>query len=144
MTPTKLFTRLGEEITEESTICMSDEWHRFPSNFFLPSHIKIRFTRGNITTQLPQLFSDSTTEAGGRFNRKNMFESSSVISPSKCDYHITLSDSMDSNARICMIMIDSSTPAPCRWVYIPWYCEEKVKYKYLCAIPENGKDSMNK
>lgn len=39
-------------------VCIGKEWHRFPSQFFLPSDTRIQFLKSNFDGQLPQTFEE--------------------------------------------------------------------------------------
>ncbi|CAO3634479.1 unnamed protein product [Mucor hiemalis] len=39
-------------------VCIGKEWHRFPSQFFLPSDTRIQFLKSNFNGQLPQTFQE--------------------------------------------------------------------------------------
>lgn len=59
----------------EATVCIGDEWHRFPSSFFLPSsHYHVAWLNDGFTGLLPRPFDPAlggTTAAPRHFNSKN-------------------------------------------------------------------------
>lgn len=42
-------------------VCVGKEWHRFPSQFFLPSDTRIQFLKSEFNGQLPQTFEEDIT-----------------------------------------------------------------------------------
>jgi len=56
--PFKVFRHLAKMHCAQSacTLCMGDEWHHFPSSFFLPGNTTLRFVRMNASSLLPKPF----------------------------------------------------------------------------------------
>lgn len=48
-------------ITTTRIICLGKEWHRFPSNFFIPSKFRIEFIASEFRGQLPKHFDTNVT-----------------------------------------------------------------------------------
>ena len=40
-----------------STVCLGEEWYRFPSHYFLPENYRVRWTKSSFDGALPQYFS---------------------------------------------------------------------------------------
>jgi alpha-1,2-mannosyltransferase len=48
-------------------LCVGKEWYRFPSHYFLPEGVRLRFLESDFRGQLPQYFLESTyTDSEGR------------------------------------------------------------------------------
>ncbi|CAM9447619.1 unnamed protein product [Chrysoparadoxa australica] len=70
-------------------LCMAGEWYRYPSSFYLPPGVNLRFIQSHYEGQLPQPF----TAKGGTsatppqpFNDLNREEPSRYTTLSECDY----------------------------------------------------------
>lgn len=76
--PLKVYARL-EEISSAKTpnnVCIGKEWHRFPSNFFVPANTNVKFIKSLTKTVLPKPFKQDGTWSGiwepaHGFNNKN-------------------------------------------------------------------------
>ena len=59
--PMRLYGQLGHLLAHPSTknasLCLGDEWSRFPSNYFLPSSLRVRWIRSSYHHSLPHYFS---------------------------------------------------------------------------------------
>eukprot|EP00873_Tetraselmis_striata_P005503 jgi/Tetstr1/425767/TSEL_001552.t1 len=98
--PIKLFRSLPSEPFGASShltnICVGNEWHRFPSSFFLPSpNYRIRFIKSGFGGLLPKEFSG---EAGGtaaapvELNDKNQPDDRLYVDAAECDYFVGLAE----------------------------------------------------
>lgn len=56
----------------QGTLCMADNWHRFPSHFYLPSTMRVAFLRIGFQGILPQYFVNSTNSTATPFNHHNL------------------------------------------------------------------------
>uniref|UniRef100_A0A7S1SSR8 Mannosyltransferase n=1 Tax=Tetraselmis chuii TaxID=63592 RepID=A0A7S1SSR8_9CHLO len=98
--PMNLYRALPAEAFSASrpttNICVGNEWHRFPSSFFLPSPgYRIRFIKSGFGGLLPKEFS---AEAGGtaaspaELNSRNQPDDRLYISDAECDYFVGLGE----------------------------------------------------
>eukprot|EP00299_Pterocystis_sp_00344_P018418 c9194_g1_i1.p1 GENE.c9194_g1_i1~~c9194_g1_i1.p1 ORF type:complete len:576 (-),score=115.41 c9194_g1_i1:20-1726(-) len=74
------------------TVCVSKEWYRFPSSFFLPSaQVHFRYVQSDFTGQLPQPYSAhaNATQVHHRyFNDRNQGDPTLFTPISECDYFV--------------------------------------------------------
>lgn len=57
--PEPVYAVLGAREAAQSTprsVCVGSEWYRFPSHFYLPSHVNIAFVRSRVGGLLPQYY----------------------------------------------------------------------------------------
>jgi hypothetical protein len=84
-----------------STVCVGNEWYRFPSHFFLPSNARLEYIDDGFKGVLPQhypslsSFSSSfslnkgtSSEPAQPFNNLNQEERSRYLDIHRCDYFI--------------------------------------------------------
>eukprot|EP00210_Caulerpa_lentillifera_P001985 g1903.t1 len=83
---------LPVRVQEKTAVCLGDEWHRFPSSFFLPSKsYRLGFLKQGFLGLLPPDFSEEvmgTRSTKNRFNSENKQELSSYIEAEECDFLI--------------------------------------------------------
>lgn len=74
-------------------VCLGKEWYRFPSHFFLPEGVDVRFLSSGFTGQLPQYFDRELGSRANRtnFNHENAEEVDRYDDPSTCDFVVDLS-----------------------------------------------------
>ena len=54
--------------TNPINMCVGKEWYRFPSHYFLPEGVRLRFLKSDFSGQLPQYFLESTKkDSEGQF-----------------------------------------------------------------------------
>ena len=83
----------------ELNLCMGNDWYTFPSHFFLPKHIKLRFIEESFRGVLPQYYAEvngTFATPAQPFNNRNLEERSRYIPIDTCDY-IIYSDPADSD-----------------------------------------------
>lgn len=73
----------------QTVLCLAKEWHRFPSNFFIPEGVRVEFIPSEFRGQLPKHY-DASVERPTRavpalMNDQNQEEVSRYISLSQCD-----------------------------------------------------------
>ncbi|KAJ2396883.1 mannosyltransferase [Coemansia sp. RSA 2603] len=83
-------------VERRQTVCMGDEWHHFPSSFWLPQGFDVQFVRGAFTAQLPGDFTPvaqsgslqrSTSMVRTDFNAVNLWEPLHALNSTEtCDY----------------------------------------------------------
>lgn len=86
------------EIPADATgnLCLTREWYRFPSSFFLPDTLRLRFVKSEFNGLLPGDFNEeqwllqSVQEEPQGMNNKNMYDEGKVIDISHCDYAIDI------------------------------------------------------
>jgi len=90
---------LLQETKHVSNVCVSKEWHRFPSSFFLPhSSYRLGFLQSEFRGQLPKYYSTgqngtlSTSIYNKHFNDQNMEEPTRYIDLQNCHYIVDLDD----------------------------------------------------
>lgn len=53
-------------------LCVGKEWYRFPSHYFLPDGVRLRFLKSNFKGQLPKYFlENSYIDSDGKFKLSN-------------------------------------------------------------------------
>ena len=77
---------------KEAVLCLAKEWHRFPSNFFIPNKFRVEFIQSEFRGQLPKHFESSvkypTRITPSHMNDQNREETSRYVSLSQCDFII--------------------------------------------------------
>ncbi len=76
----------------DSTLCLGTEWYTFPSHFFLPEKIQIKFINDEFHGLLPQYFNHvngTSTTPSLKFNTLNKEELDRYVQISSCDYVVT-------------------------------------------------------
>lgn len=68
-------------------LCVGREWFHYPSSFFLPDGLRLKFTHSSFDGMLPGDFNDSPDHF---FNNKNEFQPEFVVPVSECDYFIDI------------------------------------------------------
>lgn len=83
--PLRLYRDFFSAFRQSSgVLCLGDEWHRFPSTFFLPSDVRTEFIRDGFLGQLPAHF-DSVAP---HFNPFNRAEEDRFVDAERCDFLI--------------------------------------------------------
>ncbi|CAB5362776.1 unnamed protein product [Rhizophagus irregularis] len=94
-------------INNPINLCIGKEWYRFPSHYFLPDGVRLRFLKSDFNGQLPKYFMEKTyidfdnktkfsTEREGTwlvqegFNDRNLEEMDRYFNVTQCDYIIDL------------------------------------------------------
>jgi len=76
------------------TLCVGNEWYRFPSSFFLPAGATLGFVKDGFRGQLPAAYSSPAPEGSrqvhGHFNGRNAEESSRYVPIETCDVLVDL------------------------------------------------------
>ena len=78
----------------ERNCCVSAEWYRFPSSYFLPSNVRLKYLPYENAGQLPRPYPENA-QHGTRivdpfFNDMNREEISTYTTPESCDYLVEL------------------------------------------------------
>ncbi|CAG8555774.1 1225_t:CDS:10 [Paraglomus occultum] len=93
--------------TNPINMCVGKEWYRFPSHYFLPEGVRLRFLKSDFSGQLPQYFlesveknsegqftindkRDGTWKTRSGFNDRNKEEMGRYVYDSQCDYLVDL------------------------------------------------------
>eukprot|EP00903_Cladosiphon_okamuranus_P015722 g14512.t1 len=78
------------EMVKPVRLCVGDEWHRYPSSFYIPHQkIEVSFLRSDFHGQLPQPFpptNGTMAEPLQAFNDANSEEEERFVTLDKCDY----------------------------------------------------------
>ncbi|GBB88318.1 hypothetical protein RclHR1_14890008 [Rhizophagus clarus] len=94
-------------INNPINLCIGKEWYRFPSHYFLPDGVRLRFLKSDFNGQLPKYFleknyidSDNKTKLSAEregtwlvqegFNDRNLEEMDRYFNVTQCDYIIDL------------------------------------------------------
>ncbi|ETV93150.1 hypothetical protein H310_12759 [Aphanomyces invadans] len=92
--PIRLYQHMATEVlpSAEPTVpnahvivCVGKEWHRFPSHFFFPDHVRLHFIRSGFRGQLPGFF-NTTHNVPPNMNDQNVDEPSRYVPLSTCDF----------------------------------------------------------
>lgn len=136
---------LNANTTSEATVCIGDEWHRFPSSFFLPSsHYHVAWLNDGFTGLLPRPFDPAlggTTAAPRHFNSKNKASADQFLADeSLCDFLIELELNRDDRTYRShnkeswkpvyeLRFLDKElSPAKTRAFFFPWIWEKSNKF----------------
>ena len=108
--PSTKFTSPHLQSKELINVCVSKEWYRFPSNFFIPEDLtlntqrqrwRLAFLESDFKGQLPGYYNESlkipqsTRKIDRSFNDENKEVKSRYIPLTKCDYFIDTDDKYD-------------------------------------------------
>ncbi|TPX64524.1 hypothetical protein SpCBS45565_g05804 [Spizellomyces sp. 'palustris'] len=53
-------------IARERNLCVGKEWYRFPSHYFLPEGVRLRYLKSDFAGLLPKYFEEETTSDGNK------------------------------------------------------------------------------
>ncbi|KAJ3086582.1 mannosyltransferase [Quaeritorhiza haematococci] len=56
--PTTATTNANSTFTPEQNLCLGKEWYRFPSHYFIPSGVRVRFLKSEFRGLLPKYFAE--------------------------------------------------------------------------------------
>ncbi|CAM9014136.1 unnamed protein product [Wickerhamomyces anomalus] len=82
-------------------LCVGREWYRYPSSFFLPKDLRLRFIKSNFDGLLPGDFNetlstlDSISSVPPNMNNLNKFDPSKLFEFDQCDYAIDINQPID-------------------------------------------------
>eukprot|EP00188_Purpureofilum_apyrenoidigerum_P006193 Plantae.Rhodophyta-Purpureofilum_apyrenoidigerum.ctg9180.p1 GENE.Plantae.Rhodophyta-Purpureofilum_apyrenoidigerum.ctg9180~~Plantae.Rhodophyta-Purpureofilum_apyrenoidigerum.ctg9180.p1 ORF type:complete len:671 (+),score=82.18 Plantae.Rhodophyta-Purpureofilum_apyrenoidigerum.ctg9180:33-2015(+) len=127
----------------EINICMGKEWHRFPSNFFLPDQrYRLRFVKSNFDGMLPKFFNESRYGSRAKttgFNSFNREDPGQYISDpaQRCHYYVDMGatgetgeNPIPEDSRAVLFrepFVDKErSPLLVRTFYVPWISDEKI------------------
>ncbi|EPZ33863.1 hypothetical protein ROZALSC1DRAFT_29775 [Rozella allomycis CSF55] len=79
---------LYELVPDSSNLCLSNEWYRFPSHFYLQNNSSLVFLREGFHGLLPKYFI-ATNETSGKVNYLNREELDQYGKRKSCDFFIT-------------------------------------------------------
>ncbi|AOA62820.1 Alpha-1,2 mannosyltransferase [Komagataella phaffii CBS 7435] len=95
-------------------VCVGREWYHYPSSFFLPPSMRLRFVRSGFSGMLPGDFDESVSRLSSMsniprelYNNKNLFESDKVIPFEECDFYVDISKAVDSEQKEIAILAPS-------------------------------------
>ena len=85
--------------TSRKNCCVSAEWYRFPSSYFLPSNVRLKYLSFENAGQLPRPYPENVAQ-GTRivdpmFNDMNRAEPSTYTTLDSCDYLVELRENDD-------------------------------------------------
>ena len=117
------------------TICLGDEWYRFPSSFWLPSDdVRIEFIKSGFGGLLPKHFApwpNSTRIVPAGMNNKNREETDRYVPLSSCDF--VLKEGKDGetkeNVFASQKILSQRTSSLFRAFYIPLLSTKKTLFK---------------
>lgn len=123
--PSMKFSTPWLENKEEINVCVSKEWYRFPSSFFIPEKLdsvskrqywKLAFLESDFKGQLPGYFNRSlslplsTRHVDKYFNDENKEVMQRYINIKKCDFFIDTDNAEDdSNQSLLLNKINTNT-----------------------------------
>jgi len=85
--------RALENVTGPAVVCLGNEWHRFPSSFWLPHNgVRAEFIRSDFGGLLPKHFAASTCDFVTGMNDRNREETDRYVPLESCDYFVEESD----------------------------------------------------
>ncbi|TPX76851.1 hypothetical protein CcCBS67573_g01874 [Chytriomyces confervae] len=64
--PIQVYTHASNHLAvlnQSTRLCIGKEWYRFPSHYFIPSNVEVRFIRSEFRGLLPAKFGDSVDES---------------------------------------------------------------------------------
>ncbi|KAG0172752.1 mannosyltransferase [Apophysomyces sp. BC1034] len=135
----------------ELNLCVGKEWHRFPSNFFLPSDVRLQFIKSDFEGMLPKHFEEDLETvtykesnetltyrkrkfefAGARqaqkgFNDKNKEDPSTYVDIESCDY-----------------LVDSDFPLRPISTREPRYLQDAKTWELLNCYPVMDPENSNR
>ncbi|ODV62733.1 dolichyl-P-Man:Man(6)GlcNAc(2)-PP-dolichol alpha-1,2-mannosyltransferase [Ascoidea rubescens DSM 1968] len=141
-------------------ICVGREWYRYPSSFFLPDNLRLKFTLSGFNGLLPGDFEEniglieSISKIPKNMNNQNLFDPSKLTDIQNCNYYVDTSKQVDveigesqliSNENNilkiqknwtllhCDKLIDTSSQILTRVFYIPVFIQNLIgiKTKYF-------------
>ncbi|XP_032777256.2 alpha-1,2-mannosyltransferase ALG9 isoform X1 [Daphnia magna] len=149
----------NEGDTKEYNVCVGKEWHRFPSSFFLPNNMKLRFIPSEFRGQLPRPFDpppNGTWTIPPYMNDLNKEEPTRYATLKDCHYLVDLEtgqaterepqySQMTSEWEIIFqvdFLDNARSPQFLRAFYIPWFSEtycKRIPYVLLKRRPISNK-----
>ncbi|KAF7728653.1 mannosyltransferase [Apophysomyces ossiformis] len=135
---------------KELNLCVGKEWHRFPSNFFLPNDVRLRFIKSDFDGMLPKPFEEDletvtykegnetltyrrrklqligASQAQKGFNDKNKEDPSAYIDIESCDY-----------------LVDSDFPLRPISTHEPRYVQDTKTWELLNCYPILDPENSN-
>lgn len=145
---------------QDKLVCVSEEWHRNPGNFFLPNNFKFGFVKSDFNGILPAYYNESfakpTRTNGGKFNNLNQEEMDRYVDINECFCLIDLIDPISINKDGEIIkhhkkwtnyyyedfLIPENSKKLFRSFYIPFLWKNLKYYqfkKYSILIPSRSK-----
>ena len=123
-------------------LCLSKEWYRFPTSFFLPNNAtRVEFLPTSFHGQLPKHFEEhvnGTSVIPSQMNHRNQEETSRYVSEDRCDLvvDLILSDQHDFSGKkdtwnliYELPFLDSEASlSPYRSFYIPFVSPKYTKF----------------
>lgn len=92
--PNEMTQALYESPTAPLILCLSKEWYRFPTSFFLPTNAtRVEFLPSAFHGQLPKHFEEhvnGTSVIPSHMNNRNQEETSRYVSEDQCDFIVDL------------------------------------------------------
>lgn len=64
------FAYLAKHRTHPATLCVGKEWYRFPSSYFLPAGVRLRFVESEFRGLLPGEFAEDWVQEDDRWTRE--------------------------------------------------------------------------
>ncbi|CAH1764508.1 2129_t:CDS:10, partial [Entrophospora sp. SA101] len=157
---------------QEINLCLGKEWHRFPSHYFLPDNVRLRFLKSDFDGQLPKYFlesyhvddngttrydksRDGTWKIQEGFNDRNLEETDRYVPIQTCDYIIDRIGENESNYAektdewnkvICRPFFDFKNPNKiARSSYILSFLSKKLEAILNRVVPgrATGQDAIN-
>jgi len=146
--PTAIWDEVSRKVSPKGddddsvSVCVSKEWHRFPSSFFTPDHVRVKYVRSDFTGQLPRYYDESpsgTRIVHTYFNDLNIGDPAAFVSLDECDYFVDFEPSFQKEPRLSeqkewkikksVPFLESESSHPLyRAFYVPYFTERHVKF----------------
>ena len=101
--PFRVYASIPKSNLSRQHCCVSAEWYRFPSSYFLPSNVRLKYLPFENAGQLPRPYPENVTHGTSVvdpfFNDMNREEPSTYTTLESCDYLVELREHNDDDGR---------------------------------------------
>eukprot|EP00834_Sanchytrium_tribonematis_P001034 NODE_22_length_42145_cov_1.310612.p8 type:complete len:503 gc:universal NODE_22_length_42145_cov_1.310612:8936-7428(-) len=138
---------LFKNLPENSTVCLGDEWHLFPSSFNIPLSSDALFIQGNFDGQLPYKFENNSLDHNLKpswlsaslemkhVNDENVMSPGRTVDPQQCHYFYKFEDSLKD---LCTRSLSPKENLFGRVLRFPWKPLKVEQYQCLIEKSLNG------
>lgn len=125
-----------------ATICMGDEWHRYPSSFWLPPGGRMRFIRSSFGGLLPKEYAPwphSTSALPSGMNDRNVgVRDDRVVDAALCDFAVAEDEEaqrLGGHVVRSWPIVDDARSSPLwRALYVPWLSPTKTRFRQYAIV----------